>query len=405
MTDSLLGAVFQRLHAHPGPVLWHFDCAQFPDELSALLTSHVLTPTTDAEIVPVSRMPSLGFDLEVCHLSDGSIVGIGRDDESPVEVDLSSDKIRRYAVDLAAVVRELRAASGLRGGVATRFDDGLLPLGERPASGGAIRVYLAAPVANGEDLLVRCRRLNALHPDRRVTILTFCPVALDVKLEEEFGGRLDFQLLPLRDAEDRPSWSPIWPGETQPSAPLVEHDYVFRPFEKSWEIVFAGRPVPVTQKLIGYRYLHYLISRPGEPVAVEVLLAEISPHPDQISSRGKVTVLPSATNDTGPSAAVLKRVRASIAEREKLLTTAAPAQRAAIVNELNLGRAYLLKHDKSGHRSGAAGQSKRVGVASAISRALESFPLPMRQFFEKPRLSLGYTLMYLPSNGVDWVTK
>ena len=191
MKRSLLALVFQSLHARAAPVLWHTDCVRSPVELRDLLATRVLAPTTDATTLPASRSPAPGLELKVRKVGE-TILGINHDSEDPVEIELTPESVKRYKIEIAALTARLRQTTGLRGGISTRFDDGLLNLGERPDSEVAVRVYLAAPITSGEDLLARCRRLHALHPTRRIDVLTFCPVALDVSLEEEFERRLGF---------------------------------------------------------------------------------------------------------------------------------------------------------------------------------------------------------------------
>ena len=70
----------------------------------------------------------------------------------------------------------------------------MLNLGDWASPDGPTRLYLAAPIPNPEALLARCRRLHALHLQRKVAVLTFSPVTLEVSLEEEFERRLGFSL-------------------------------------------------------------------------------------------------------------------------------------------------------------------------------------------------------------------
>lgn len=406
MKSSLLDLIFRSLHAHPDPVLWHEDCAPFSDELADYLARNILIEAAPARRLPAARKPQVGVDLDVRTLSDGRIIGIGRDAESPTEIVLTADDIRRYAISIPAVATALRDASGLRGGVASRFDDGLLPLGERPDPAGPVRVYLAAPVASGDDLLARCRRLHALHPKRRVAILTFCAVAMDVTLEEEFDGRLSFTLHTLRDVRDRPAWAPVWPADTDGESTRTEADYVFRKRGAAWEIVFAGRLVTLPKPgLIGLAYLHYAISHAGDAIPVETLIAECSPHPDQISPTGHVTALLSGADDVRPSAANLRQIKARRQQLAGEVDTASTGEQLAIRRQLQQIDAYLREHDRARRSTDKSAVAKRVSVARAIALALKSFPPALQRHFAKPSLSLGFKISYLRTPGVDWVTK
>lgn len=406
MKPSLLDLIFRSLHAQPDPVLWHEDCAPFPDELPELLARNIITETAPARRIPSVRKPHVGVDLEVRTLADGRIIGIGRDPESPTEIELTVDDVRRYAISLPAVLTALRTASGLRGGVASRFDDGLLPLGERPDPAGPVRVYLAAPVASGEDLLARCRRLHALHPKRRVAVLTFCAVAMDVTLEEELAGRLSFTLHALRDARDRPAWAPVWPDDSDGESPSADADYVFRKRGAAWEIVFAGRLITLPKgNLLGLAYLHHAIAHAGEAIPVETLIAECSPHPDQISETGHVTALVSNPDNSHPDAATLRRVKQHRDQLSDKIAAASDRTKPSLIRERAELDAYLRLHDRGRSSSNKAGTSKRVGVSRAIKLAVRSFPSAMQDHFNKPSLSLGYKVIYMRSRGVDWATK
>jgi len=400
---SLLALVFQSLHARVAPVLWHTDCVRSPVDLRDLLATRVLAPTTEATTLPASRSPAPGLELKVRKVG-GTILGINHDNEDPVEIELTPESVKRYKIEIAALTARLRQATGLRGGISTKFDDGLLNLGERPDPEGLIRVYLAAPVASGEDLLARCRRLHALHPKRRVAVLTFCPVALDVSLEEEFERRLGFSLHSLRDEEGNPTWSPVWAGQSVTAEPLHAADYVFRPVPKGWEIIFAGRTVPVDPKLIGLRYLHYLISHPRNPVSVEELIATLNPHPDQVGLKGEIQIIPSDASDLAPDPKTLRAVRARQEKIKAAIDAAPPAKRRALIREFEENDKYLRANKSSPKKSGKDGEAKRVSFRNAVLRVLKSCPAAMRTHFTEPRLFLGYQPCYVPDKEIDWLT-
>ncbi len=403
MSRSLLSLVFQSLHSHTAPVLWHVDCARHPAELNDLLASRVLVPATDATTLPASRVPAQGLELKVRTVG-GKLFGVNHDQDDPVEVDLKPETVKRYKIDIPGVVAQLRKATGVRGGISTRFDDGLLNLGERPDPTDPIRVYLAAPVASGEQLLARCRRLHSLHPSRRIAVLTFCPVALDVTLEEEFERRLGFSLQCLRDASDAPAWSPIWPGQTTPGAPLEAADYVFRPVSKGWEIIFAGRTVSIDPSLIGLRYLHYLIAHPRNPVSVEELIATLNPHPDQVGEKGEILIIPSDAGNFGPDPKTLRALRARQEEIKTAIESTSPAKRRALIRDFEKNDKYLRANKSTLKKSGKDGESKRVSFQRAVQRVLKNCPAAMRAHFAEPRLMLGYQPCYIPDSQIDWLT-
>ena len=402
MKRSLLALVFQSLHARAAPVLWHTDCVRSPVELRDLLATRVLAPTTDATTLPASRSPAPGLELKVRKVGE-TILGINHDSEDPVEIELTPESVKRYKIEIAALTARLRQTTGLRGGISTRFDDGLLNLGERPDSEVAVRVYLAAPITSGEDLLARCRRLHALHPTRRIDVLTFCPVALDVSLEEEFERRLGFSLHSLRDAEGNPAWAPVWPGQSAPTAPLDTADYVFRRLGADWQIVFAGHPVTVNPKLDGLLYLRYLVANPDEPISVEELMATVNPHPDQVGRDGRITVLASAKDDLADEKMVknLKHRRSQI---RALLPKTPVERRGSLINEAASIEKNLRASMSALRKSGKEGESKRASVAQAIRRAIGEMPSAMREHFKPPRLRLGYKPCYHTDNHIDWLT-
>lgn len=402
MKRSLLAMVFQSLHARVAPVLWHTDCVRSPVDLRDLLATRVLAPTTEATTLPASRSPAPGLELKVLKVG-GTILGINHDNEDPVEIELTPESVKRYKIEIAALTARLRQATGLRGGISTKFDDGLLNLGERPDPEGLIRVYLAAPVASGEDLLARCRRLHALHPKRRVAVLTFCPVALDVSLEEEFERRLGFSLHSLRDEEGNPTWSPVWAGQSAPTAPLDTSDYVFRRVGRDWQIIFAGNPVTVNPKLNGLLYLRYLVANPDEPISVEELMATVNPHPEQVGRDGRITVLASAKNDL-PDDKMVENLKSRRNEIRALLGTTPLEKRGALVKEAAEIEKILKAYENALRKSGKEGESKRASVAQAIRRAIKEMPSAVRDHFKPPRLELGYKPCYHTNNQIDWLT-
>ena len=403
MTASLLSLVFDSLHRQASPVLWHTHCARYPEELERLLAQRILVPTTPATRLQANHIPGEEHPLEVKRVGEVWI-GTFADDDDVHEVEVAEDYLLRYRIDVGAVATQLRREIGLRDGVSLRFDDGLLNLGDWASPDGPTRVYLAAPIPNPDALLARCRRLHALHPQRKIAVLTFAPVALEVSLEEEFERRLGFSLHCLRDTQGRAAWCPAWTRAPATTEPLPAADYVFRPVGDGWEVVFAGRSVSIDPSLVGLRYLHYLLTHPSSPTPAEELIATTNPHPDQVGRRGEITALASNPDDIGADAATLRRVRARQKELKAKIDTLPLSKRARLIAEFQENDAYLRANKSGPKKTSKAGNSKRVSVRNAITRVLRECPPKMRQHFTAPRLSLGYQPCYMPDDEIDWLT-
>ncbi|AKC83349.1 hypothetical protein IMCC26134_12210 [Verrucomicrobia bacterium IMCC26134] len=400
---TLLDLIFQKLHAQAAPLLWHRDCVAYPAEFKALLASGLLQPAPDATDLPAGHLPGVHVPLQVRWVRSAPL-GIANHDEEPDEHPLSPEAIARFRIDLPVLARRLRSALGTTGGVSERFDDGLLRLGDHATLPGRPSFYLAAPVTDPEAFVARCRRLHHLHPSRAVIVLTFGNVSLDVSLQEEFDRDLRFQHHVLIDTHGRATWTPPELQTALTPAPEPDASHVFRPDGAGWQIVWAGRPVAVSPTLIGLRYLHYLLTHPRDPVAVETLIAEANPHPDQVGERGAVHAIASAPDDSAPDAAAFAALRARRSQIKTELPQAKSRARERLREEFDQIERYLKKHGGNSRPVGKAATAKRVAVANAINRALAQCPPPMRKHFAPPRLNLGHQVAYFPDESVDWET-
>lgn len=403
MSDSLLSFVFGSLHTQVVPVLWHTHCARYPEEMRSLLAQRILIPTTPATRLPANHLSGEEHPLEIKRIGE-SWIGVFADVDDVHEVEVTEDDVSRYKIDIGAIAARLRREIGIRDGVSTRFDDGLLNLGDWASPDGPTRLYLAAPIPSPDALLVRCRRLHVLHPRRRIAVLTFRPVTLDVLLEEEFERRLGFSIHCLRDAHGRAAWSPTWARTPATTEPLPAADYVFRHIGSGWEVVFAGRTVPLDPSLVGLRYLHYLLTHPGSPTPVEELIATANPHPDQVGRRGEITALASNPDDLGADAATLRQVRARQKALKAKIAATPVTKRARLIGEFQKNDAYLRANKNGSKKTSKAGNSKRVSVTNAIKRVLRDCPPQLREHFAPPHLTLGYQPCYVPDKEIDWLT-
>ncbi len=179
----------------------------------------------------------------------------------------------------------------------------------------------------------------------------------------------------------------------------IADDNVFRRAQDVWFVRFAGKAVHL-RHMVGFEYIAELLRQPGTEIEALMLAGRTESDKPAVNSAGL---------DMADDKA-LREVRGELETRRTELAKV-PAKdwptKGRLQEEINKLEAYLSQAEGRHHQArkvAGSSQRARTAVTNAVTRGIERIESEHRALAAHLRDSLrtGTTLLYLPSEPIDW---
>lgn len=189
------------------------------------------------------------------------------------------------------------------------------------------------------------------------------------------------------------------------STAIVCGDYIFRKKGQVWALRFAGGEEQILLPSKGAAYLHILLSNPGTPFSAIDLAC-------RVARRRQEYALSDAGEKIDQEAMTAYKARYAELEEEmeEAKTNNDSGQKQRVQSEMTALAAEIQKaKDRGGKLKKDSDDRERVrkAVGNAIRtavKAIAQFDKRMAEHLKTPRLCCGNNPMYMPTDGVVWVT-
>jgi hypothetical protein len=184
-----------------------------------------------------------------------------------------------------------------------------------------------------------------------------------------------------------------------PTAAEIAKDNVFRRAQDVWFVRFAGKTVHL-RHMVGFEYIAELLRQPGTEIEALILAGRTASDKPAVNSAGL---------DLADEKA-LREVRGEL-ERRLAELTKIPAKdwptKGRLQEEITKLETYLAQAEGRHHQErkvAGSSQRARTAVTNAVTRGIERIGNDHHTLATHLRASLrtGTTLLYLPSEPVDW---